>query len=153
MPIADDPDTGDDLAESITVLERNGYWWRSRDRQRREKEAQETTLPSGSSKAGNGDRLPREVLAKTIPRTISEAESRDAKREITPIGTRTSSDKNANNGLLFSLSVSLSLLPDRRRFISLESRASMLTAAEILQHSILRCQSTIFATTRNSGQR
>lgn len=53
---------GDDLAESITVLERNGYR-RSRDRHRREEETQETTLPSGSSKAGNGDRLPREVLA------------------------------------------------------------------------------------------
>lgn len=122
MPIADDPDTGDDLAESITVLERNGYWRRSRDRQRREEEAQETTLPSGSSKAGNGDRLPREVLAKTIPRTISEAESRDAKREITPIGTRTSSDKNANNGLLFSLSVSLSFAGSPQIYLARESR-------------------------------
>lgn len=55
-----------------------------------------------------------------------------------------SNDK--NNDLLFSL-------PNRRRFISLESRASMLAATGILQHSILRCQSMIFATARNSGQR
>lgn len=53
---------GDDLAESITVLARNGYRRRSRDWQRREDEAKETTLPSSSSKASNGNRLLREVF-------------------------------------------------------------------------------------------
>lgn len=126
---------GDDLAESITVLERNGY------RQSRDRAPEGRRNPRDQRSRQVRRKLVTEIACreksrrdeKTIPRMISGAESRDAKREIAPIGTRTSSDKNANNGLLFSLS----LLPDRRRFISLESRASMLTAAEILQHSIL----------------
>lgn len=102
--------------------------WSRRDNAQADRRGSSARIPHGETRRWS--------------RGWSSGRSHDAKHAA--IGTRTSSDK--NNDLLFSLL-------NRRKFISLEIRASMITATGILQHSILRCQSMIFATARNSGQR